>query len=109
MALWPLFGTTNQLVAGVTLLVVSVWLQRLGKPVAYTLVPMILVGVATVWAMIGSVIGYYVDFGERWLLAIMGSVILVLDVWVVLEGARVLILGRRGAGPTPIPQPTPGG
>ncbi len=109
LALWPLFGTTNQLVAGVTLLVVSVWLQRLGKPVAYTLVPMILVGTATVWAMIGSVIGYYVDFGERWLLAIMGSVILVLDVWVVFEGARVLILGRRGAGPTPIPEPSPGG
>ncbi|MEE8580464.1 MAG: carbon starvation protein A [Myxococcota bacterium] len=111
LALWPLFGTTNQLVAGVTLLVVSVWLQRQGKPTAYTLVPMILVSAVTVWAMIGSVIGYYADFGERWLLAIMGSVILVLDVWVLLEGVRVLIQGRGqpGAGSAPLPQPTPGG
>ena len=43
LILWPLFGTTNQLVAGVTLLVVSVWLRRQGRPVVYTLVPMIFV------------------------------------------------------------------
>jgi carbon starvation protein len=32
LILWPLFGTTNQVVAGVTLLVVSVWLRRQGRP-----------------------------------------------------------------------------
>ena len=95
MALWPLFGTTNQLVAGVTLLVVSVWLQRLGRSAVYTLVPMILVASATVWAMLANVIGYFASFGEQWLLAVMGSIILVLDVWVILEGVRVL----RNEGP----------
>ena len=39
LALWPLFGTTNQLVAGVTLLIVSIWLKRQGRPAVYTLVP----------------------------------------------------------------------
>ena len=43
LILWPLFGTTNQLVAGVTLLVVSVWLRRAGRPIVYTMVPMFLV------------------------------------------------------------------
>ena len=90
MALWPLFGTTNQLVAGVTLLVVSVWLQRQGRSAVYTLVPMILVASATVWAMLANVVGYFASFGEQWLLAVMGSIILVLDVWVILEGVRVL-------------------
>ncbi len=99
LALWPLFGTTNQLVAGVTLLVVSVWLQRNGRPVVYTLLPMILVGGATVWAMAGNVIGYFAHFQEQWLLAIMGGLILVLDVWVILEGMRVLWNERASVAP----------
>ena len=96
LALWPLFGTTNQLVAGVTLLVVSIWLKRNGRPIAYTLVPMLLVAVATITAMIGEVWGYYESFGEQWLLAVIGSVILVCDIWIVLEGLRVLVGTERG-------------
>ncbi|MEE9609301.1 MAG: carbon starvation protein A [Myxococcota bacterium] len=106
LILWPLFGTTNQLVAGVTLLVVSVWLRQQGRPVVYTLVPMILVGAATVTAMLGELRSYYAEFGERWLLALMASVILVLDVWVILEGLRVLLSSRA---PRPIMQPSEGG
>ena len=90
LILWPLFGTTNQLVAGVTLLVVSIWLRRLGRPVVYTLVPMIFVGTATFFAMLGEVAGYVGNFSEQWLLAVMGGLVLVLDVWVIFEGARVL-------------------
>jgi carbon starvation protein len=97
LILWPLFGTTNQLVAGVTLLVVSIWLRRLGRPAAYTLLPMIFVGAATVIAMLGEVRGYYAHFSDQWLLAIMGSLILVLDVWVLLEGFRALLSERTFA------------
>jgi carbon starvation protein len=99
LILWPLFGTTNQLVAGVTLLIVSVWQRRAGRPVAYTLVPMIFVGVATVASMLGEVRGYYAAFSEQWLLALMGTLILALDLWVVFEGLRVLVAlpGRDAA------------
>ena len=88
LILWPLFGTTNQLVAGVTLLVVSIWLKRQGKPVIYTALPMVLVAFATLAAMTGEVYGYFQD--ARWLLAGMGSVILACDVWILLEGLRLL-------------------
>ena len=43
MAIWPLFGTTNQLLAGLTLLVISTILVKLGRPSRYTLVPMVFV------------------------------------------------------------------
>jgi carbon starvation protein len=99
LALWPLFGTTNQLVAGVTLLIVSVWLQRQGRPIVYTVVPMVLVAAATAWAMTGNLIQYFAAFSDLWLLAISGTVILALDVWILLEGARMLIDGR--SRPTP--------
>jgi carbon starvation protein len=91
LALWPLFGTTNQLVAGVTLLVVSVWLKSRGKPVVYTLVPMALVASVTVWAMVGNLVKYFGDFEQLWLLAISGSLILVFDIWIVIEGVRLLL------------------
>jgi carbon starvation protein len=95
LALWPLFGTTNQLVAGVTLLVVTVWLKRLGRPYLYTFIPMLLVGAATLVAMVGEVRTNLV--AQNWMLATMGGTILVLDVWVLLEGFRAF------AGRTPVP------
>ena len=90
LILWPLFGTTNQLVASVTLLIVSIWLKRNGKPVVYTIVPMLLVTAVTLWAMVSELFGYFAHLDERWLLAAIGSVILILDVWVLLEGFRLL-------------------
>jgi len=102
LILWPLFGTTNQLVAGITLLVISVWLRRQGKPIAYTLVPMLFVGGATVLAMLGEVRGYYAAFADQWLLAMIGTVILAADVWVLLEGLRLL---ARTPAPSPVRTP----
>jgi hypothetical protein len=52
--------------------------------------------VATITAMIGEVWGYYGNFGEQWLLAMIGSVILVCDIWIVLEGLRLLVGTKRG-------------
>jgi carbon starvation protein len=97
LILWPLFGTTNQLVAGVTLLVVSVWLRRLGRPIAYTLIPMIFVGGATVTAMLGEISGYFANFSDQWLLALLGGIILVFDIWIILEGVRMLVATRTPA------------
>ena len=90
LALWPLFGTTNQLVAGVTLLVVSIWLKQQGRPTIYTLAPMIAVAAVTAWAMIGNLLDYYANFETLWLLSLSGTLILALDVWILLEGFRVL-------------------
>ena len=92
LILWPLFGTTNQLVAGITLLMVSVWLRRQGRPVVYTLIPAVLVAAATVAAMISEVFGYFET--HAWLLAFMGTVVLACDVWVIVEGTRLLAGAR---------------
>ena len=94
LALWPLFGTTNQLVAGVTLLIVSIWLKRQGRPYAFLLVPMLLVSSVTAWAMIGNLIDYYARFGELWLLSLSGTLILGLDLWILFEGLRILKAAR---------------
>ncbi len=91
LILWPLFGTTNQLVAGVTLLLVSLWLRRQGRPVVYTLLPMIAVAGATLLAMIGEVSSYFANWSTQWLLALSGSLILLCDLWIIGEGSRLLL------------------
>ncbi|MEB2286161.1 MAG: carbon starvation protein A [Polyangiaceae bacterium UTPRO1] len=51
MAFWTLFGTSNQLLAALTLLGITVWRKRLGKPVWFTCLPMLFVLAITVWAL----------------------------------------------------------
>jgi carbon starvation protein len=48
---WTLFGASNQLLAALTLLAISVWLHQRRQRVAYTLVPMIFVLVTTLYAL----------------------------------------------------------
>ncbi|HEX5062114.1 MAG TPA: carbon starvation protein A, partial [Kofleriaceae bacterium] len=45
---WTLFGTSNQLLASLSLLAITVWLKKLGKPIWFTLAPMVLVFSVTV-------------------------------------------------------------
>jgi carbon starvation protein len=40
-AIWPVFGATNQLLAGLALLAVTVWLKRTGRPWQFAGVPMV--------------------------------------------------------------------
>ena len=44
---WTLFGTSNQLLAALSLLAITVWLRRLGKPFWFTAIPMVLVFAVT--------------------------------------------------------------
>ena len=48
---WSLFGASNQLLAALTLLVLTVVLRRQGRRYAFTLLPMLFVAVVTVWAL----------------------------------------------------------
>lgn len=54
---WTLFGASNQLLAALTLLSITVWLYQARQRIAFTLLPMIFVLVITLWALIMLVIG----------------------------------------------------
>jgi len=56
---WTLFGASNQLLAALTLLVLTVWLKRQGKRYAFTLVPMLFVAAITFWALAKLAIGNF--------------------------------------------------
>ncbi len=109
MALWTLFGTTNQLLAGLTLLTVSVFLYKLRRPVVYTLVPMVLMLVFSVWAMCVTLYGFWTrpDQDWRWVLTIVSLLVLGLSFWLIVE-AILSFRGPRGEPPEEQPgQPAP--
>jgi len=86
--LWTLFGTTNQILAGLTLLTVTIYLYRKKKPIIYTLLPMLLVLGATIS---GMVMGIVKAIGrEQWTVAAVGAVIFVLAGWVLIEALMVV-------------------
>ena len=52
MDYWLLFGTSNQLLAALTLLAVTVWLYRSRRPIWYTLLPTVFVLGLTLWSLV---------------------------------------------------------
>ncbi len=89
MVLWPLFGSLNQLVAALALGVVSVFLASKKISIIYTMVPMILILVLTLWAMVENVFRF-IDNGE-FLLVVLSAIILVLTAWLTFSSIMALI------------------
>ena len=88
MIMWPLFGTVNQLLAGLGLIAISVYLYRLNKPVVYTMAPMVVILIMTSWAMVINLQTFI--GGGKWLLVTFGILIIILEVWLIIEAALVL-------------------
>lgn len=98
--LWPLFGATNQLLAGLALLVATVWLYRKGKPVWITALPMAFMLVMTGWGLTLQVRGFLAAEQKDWLLIGLGGGILVLQAWMVAEAGVYVwrLRARQAAG-----------
>ncbi len=96
MRLWPLFGTTNQLLAGLSLLVLTLFLLKLGRNVWVTAVPMVFLLFMTTWAMILNLVGFVTD--DQVLLTVVGGTILVLELWLLFEGAAAFRRHFRDPG-----------
>ena len=95
MLIWPLFGTTNQLMAGLTLGILAVMLLRKGRTVVPIVLPMVFVLVMTVYALFVQLGTFYRE--ENWLLLVLDVVILVAALWVIIESLAALNRARTGA------------
>ena len=100
MVIWPLFGASNQILASLTLLTVSIFLMKLGRPAIYTLVPMVFIIVVAFWASAWYLIDYYND--GRWLLLSLSLAVMVASIIVILEAASVISKLRRGESVEPV-------
>ena len=95
MIIWPLFGTTNQLLAGLTLAVITVILIKLGRSPVYTLVPLVFLLAMSIYALLVQMGQFY--RAENWLLLGMDVIILIAALWVTLEAVIAMRKGRDPA------------
>ena len=93
LSIWPLFGSTNQILAGMTLLVLSVMLIKLGRPARYTLLPMIFVLITSCWAAVIKLMEFWE--ASNWLLVVIDIVVLVTSLLVILEAVSVISKFRK--------------
>ena len=56
---WTLFGASNQLLAGLTLLSITLWLYRARRRIAFTLLPLLFVLTITLWSLVKLTIGNF--------------------------------------------------
>ncbi|MZR61728.1 carbon starvation protein A [Alcanivorax sp. DP30] len=88
LLIWPLFGTTNQLLAGLTLLVITIMLVRRGRPAIYTLAPLAFLLVMTLMALLLQLKSFYDK--QDWFLLGLDVVVLIAALLVTLECAAAL-------------------
>lgn len=90
--LWPLFGTANQLLAAISLMLIAVWLKRLGRNYAVVIIPMIFVMVMTLYAMFQQVMfeWSWVGTEPNTLLFVLGAIIFAFAIWIIITAFTVL-------------------
>jgi carbon starvation protein len=84
-AVWPVFGSTNQLLAGLALLVVYVWQKRKGKKTIFILIPMVFMLSMTLWALVQLI--YQSGLTS---IGIISTILLVLAIILVVEAIRIV-------------------
>lgn len=99
---WPIFGTSNQLLASLTLLAISVWLIKSGRNAVYTILPMIFMLGMTLWSLILLILPFLNSLLELFqgiaikpdtlISGICGTVLFILSVLLIFEAIKVLLL-----------------
>ena len=95
---WTLFGTSNQLLAALTLLAITRWLMRTGRNYWITLAPMLFVLTVTLWALILQFTNFsrvvmdkgFVAAGSTTINAIAAFLLLLMTAIILWEARRSL-------------------
>ncbi|MFP4144769.1 MAG: carbon starvation protein A [Phycisphaeraceae bacterium] len=88
MILWPMFGATNQLLAGLAFLVIAFYLWRRKKPVWFLAIPLVFMLVMPAWAMLVQLPEWVNPSGgasPNWVLIVIAVATLVLELWMAVE------------------------
>lgn len=98
--LWPIFGASNQMLAALTLMVLTLYFWQRKRPILPLLLPMLFIMVVTLLAL---GVNAYQFFDANRLLFALTLVLMGLIGWMVLEGAWKVrrVLASRGTGDRP--------
>lgn len=93
LAMWTLFGTVNQMLAGLALLVATLYLRQRGRNPWFTGVPMVFMLGSTFTALVSNLKTFYTE-GQT-LLLVVGSVLLFVGAGIVVSGLMAFARNDR--------------
>ena len=104
---WPIFGTSNQLLASLTLMAISIWLMQTGKNALYTVIPMAFMLVMTLWSLVNLTKPFIVSLPDIFrgeavkidiiIAGVCGLVLLLLSLLLIKETIKTLLLSHNRA------------
>ncbi|MDQ3134805.1 MAG: carbon starvation protein A [Acidobacteriota bacterium] len=103
---WTLFGASNQLLAALTLLAITVWLYQARQRIWFTLYPMLFVLTITLWALTKLAIGNLRasnGFDIKLVNAVSAAVLVMLALYLAVM-ALIKLRGERGKTSTLVPE-----
>lgn len=90
-ALWPVFGTSNQLIGTLALFVISSYLFGVKAKKIYTLIPGYIMLVVTITALIYQAFWAYLPAGN-WTLFVISIILLIMAIIISVEASKKLLI-----------------
>ena len=90
--LWPIFGASNQMLAGLTLMVLTLYYWQKKRPILPLLIPMFFVMGIAITALVVNAIQFY---GQNSILFGLTIILLGLIIWMAYEGVNKVLEIRR--------------
>ncbi|MBN2314988.1 MAG: carbon starvation protein A [Sedimentisphaerales bacterium] len=84
-AIWPVFGASNQLLAGLVALVIAVWLHKTGRKIGFIIGPVFFMNIVTLWSLVLLLRQY-----KTTAVGIIAGILLLLAIILVVEACRTL-------------------
>ena len=90
--LWPIFGASNQMLAALTLMVLTLYYWQKKKPFLPLLIPMLIIMIVTFSALLANAVRFY---GVNGILFILNLILITLILWMIYEGFNKVLEIRR--------------
>ena len=94
-AIWPIFGSSNQLIAAMVLIIATVYLLTRGRKWVFAAVPAVLILLTTIGALVYKFCQFIQVEKRSYLLAVIAGLLILLAVFVVYQGAATVRRLRR--------------
>jgi carbon starvation protein len=116
--LWQLFGAANQLLAALSLLIVTVWLKSLNRRPAYAMWPMVFMYITTMASILVTAYNLYATIVAKpgmtalpiagaWAMILISALLFIAALMIGWDGLRAYQHYARSLGPR-VAQPQPG-
>lgn len=86
--LWPIFGASNQMLAALTLMVLTLYYWQKRKPILPLVIPMIIIMIITFSALIVNALTF---FGNNNILFSLTIMLIALIIWMLYEGINKML------------------